>query len=1023
MTIDAQPSLLIENFLVSMKKRLWWSILLRDRSLCIGLRRRPQITSVNLHGCRDWLKEEDFEGEMHASQIFNYEAKRRLLVAFQEQCHLAILLTDLVSVVFAPRATCGLPPSAEVFHSLMHEVEAIKRALVEWEAQALPAPAPTFQPQNDDPSAALRSLTFMYYHAARVDLAQYAALLMEEHLTFATQMYRNSVLQIGNDLYSGIVGLTAVMEYFSLNGHIEFLPLSVLAYVAMPLVLAAIDLKLSSSHDEMATRQRRLNSLSKIIRHSESLYDVTDFVAAGTNQILQLAYITTQDFFLPSVFSPQRREGSKRTWAGINHQGQLAEAGSCTRAKSWLEAFIRFPRAYLLISTSVDYSLAVGRLPCDGSLPEFVRKSPLTDNLIRLPWTMGDGLDKKPFHMSSLAHDPRAPCARSGSVESGATVQTINSSDPTEQGEFSSERHSKADRSEEVDVIHRINPCKPKHNINLDFLDFNESATRSHGNTLPFESSTLNMVSIPIDYLDGRNTDAREFESMEFGDGMPSLNAMDGLDTPLSRVLRTNPPQRAEVLAWGPEISPTADASPSHFSRPHRSYENLAMVGVPRSKGCTTCLQRRVKCDEKRPTCKRCDTRGLKCPGYERPPKFCHFAASRGHLQNRTRLIPAIATHPGGTESDIIDRERSTSFDECVAPSLVRSALCIQQKETFGRFVDANFPGLYYSWSTRVDINFMDFVRQQNDTFANALLLATQTLVMLDVGQRHRDSEKVILSRTMYIRSLQCLVRLIQNPRTVKLDYTLGTAILLAIYEMLDGSFQQSWLMHSRGIATLFQHRGPEVHRDGMGRTLLISFRSFLLADALVRGEPCFLAAPAWRSTITEAMKAEGEAGKGSQLGDLVECAFHEVTVCPGLVATARDMVSRSAGDDLGQRANLASAIATHRANLSKLYDRLLVLFAAGNSLEHRPDVTGPIPQAVVNRLTHFSMQGIEIGIMLLDQLLGILRADQTDKTPIGDSPKGSFGQDNLITDRSSRGGVTEAPDHVALSMGMLVLK
>lgn len=63
--------------------------------------------------------------------------------------------------------------------------------------------------------------------AARVDLAQFAAFAIEEHLALTTDLYREAVLGIGKDLSSGIKGLTSVMEYFSRNGHVENLPLSV----------------------------------------------------------------------------------------------------------------------------------------------------------------------------------------------------------------------------------------------------------------------------------------------------------------------------------------------------------------------------------------------------------------------------------------------------------------------------------------------------------------------------------------------------------------------------------------------------------------------------------------------------------------------------------------------------------------------------------------------------------------------------------------------------------------------------
>lgn len=101
--IDSQPLEPAANFSRSLKKRLWWSIIARDRSLCIGLRRRSQISSLHLYACEGWLTEEDFEDEMHHSIYYDYETKKRFLAAFQEQCRLAVILTDLVSLVFMPR--------------------------------------------------------------------------------------------------------------------------------------------------------------------------------------------------------------------------------------------------------------------------------------------------------------------------------------------------------------------------------------------------------------------------------------------------------------------------------------------------------------------------------------------------------------------------------------------------------------------------------------------------------------------------------------------------------------------------------------------------------------------------------------------------------------------------------------------------------------------------------------------------------------------------------------------------------
>ena len=46
------------------------------------------------------------------------------------------------------------------------------------------------------------------------------------------------------------------------------------------------------------------------------------------------------------------------------------------------------------------------------------------------------------------------------------------------------------------------------------------------------------------------------------------------------------------------------------------------MVGVPRSKGCRICVQRRVRCDLTRPTCSNCKKGNRPCPGYDSDLKF-----------------------------------------------------------------------------------------------------------------------------------------------------------------------------------------------------------------------------------------------------------------------------------------------------------------------------------------------------------------------------------------------------------------
>lgn len=157
--IDAQPCYLVENVRKPLKKRLWWSILLRDRSLCIGLRRRPQV-HVDYW---EWMAEEDFEDEILHSQVYDESTKRQLFQVFQEQCRLAVFLSDLVSLVFVPHTTPSCFLSVAEFEGLISTIERINRSLTDWETQTpFPPPMPSESTDLDDPVAILTNLTFMY---------------------------------------------------------------------------------------------------------------------------------------------------------------------------------------------------------------------------------------------------------------------------------------------------------------------------------------------------------------------------------------------------------------------------------------------------------------------------------------------------------------------------------------------------------------------------------------------------------------------------------------------------------------------------------------------------------------------------------------------------------------------------------------------------------------------------------------------------------------------------------------------
>lgn len=169
-----------------------------------------------------------------------------------------------------------------------------------------------------------------------------------------------------------------------------------LGYVAMPLVLNAIDLKLSRSKGEISNKSRTLSGLGKIYSRLKEIYDVAEFIGTQTDDILQLAYITSRQIFQigdstggsssigssVSIDSSTPWEQDKTLTAFPTSSAPLV----ARRAGNWHEAFLRHTRSYLLLSTTVAYSFSVGRLPQVDSLPDLVRFIPPIGR-IQLPWT------------------------------------------------------------------------------------------------------------------------------------------------------------------------------------------------------------------------------------------------------------------------------------------------------------------------------------------------------------------------------------------------------------------------------------------------------------------------------------------------------------------------------------------------------------------------------------------------------------------------------------------------------------
>jgi hypothetical protein len=161
--LGQQPVSLAADLQDGMKKRLWWSILLRDMCLCLGLRRRTQITSNHFNAETSYLKENDFADEIAHSNVYDRESKMILFETLQHQCRLAVLVTDMATFMFTTNGVSSPSLPFNAFQSHRCEIKRLRNELLLWERRFVPPQTlPNGSPLPPSVTTFIR-VTYMYY--------------------------------------------------------------------------------------------------------------------------------------------------------------------------------------------------------------------------------------------------------------------------------------------------------------------------------------------------------------------------------------------------------------------------------------------------------------------------------------------------------------------------------------------------------------------------------------------------------------------------------------------------------------------------------------------------------------------------------------------------------------------------------------------------------------------------------------------------------------------------------------------
>ncbi|KIW51732.1 hypothetical protein PV05_10421 [Exophiala xenobiotica] len=289
------------------------------------------------------------------------------------------------------------------------------------------------------------------------------------------------------------------------------------------------------------------------------------------------------------------------------------------------------------------------------------------------------------------------------------------------------------------------------------------------------------------------------------------------------------------------------------------------MVGVPgRSKGCHTCLKRRIKCDESRPTCKRCEKAGYVCAGYDRKLQMRFHTFEAGSAEN-----PAASTVSARTTKDVPFRLSTTvtvplqknlvlrSNNEGPAPptsvlpqelSLVAFRDDVQFSYLFDNFVWSSYgsPWLQMAAAGRLD----------------ALSLEACRAFSLSIFGKHHHQRDIVVSGAMHydhtVRALSSRLSRVGSPGSE------GLIIPITILLMHSSTTPdpQASAFHIQGLLKLVQICGPERFAVNPLRLAFESCRATLITIGLITKTRTFLEQSVW---IDEPWSLCGQGNKSPQ--------------------------------------------------------------------------------------------------------------------------------------------------------------
>ncbi|KAH8812233.1 hypothetical protein F5884DRAFT_305618 [Xylogone sp. PMI_703] len=245
------------------------------------------------------------------------------------------------------------------------------------------------------------------------------------------------------------------------------------------------------------------------------------------------------------------------------------------------------------------------------------------------------------------------------------------------------------------------------------------------------------------------------------------------------------------------------------------------------STGCLRCRQRKVKCDETKPTCRRCAIYGKPCTGYTDQFHFRHSGSKRG--SEKGSLSPsatavAVQQQEQQEQKQVPEQKQEEEQDQCVSnraesQAMIRAPVVSYDEVSLSyfihRFVSPNGPDGFPGHLT--------FLPSIYDSYSHGILeTATLSVAQMAAYNQFGGEKFRVQSYKNYGRTIRMMQEVIQSEEQATDDKVLASILLLCTLKDITGENSGDPNEHAPGLYYLIDKRGDGQLATNRGAELLV---------------------------------------------------------------------------------------------------------------------------------------------------------------------------------------------------------